>query len=185
MIPFQEEFWPFNTTLCLQYFKKYFKRYRRFPDIPLRLNFRISPSCRVIERSLCKSHWVESLTGWMIVIFIKNFIQSNKSLSKILPQIGSKEIDGFSCTVNHFLLWIGTTLAFFHSIGNLIWLRHNLKIIERGLHRTEGFTEGLHSLTFEYWSYHDPELFWVQDCLLSLLRSRLIFGHYLDVFSKK
>ena len=39
-----------------------------------------------------------------------------------------------------FFLWIGTTLAFFHSTGNFIWLRHDLKIIERGLHK-----EGPHS----------------------------------------
>ena len=39
-----------------------------------------------------------------------------------------------------FFVWIGTILAFFHSIGNFIWLRHDLKIIERGLHK-----EGPHS----------------------------------------
>ena len=37
--------------------------------------------------------------------------------------------------LSFFFVWIGTTLAFFHSIGNFIWLRHDLKTIERGLHK--------------------------------------------------
>ena len=36
--------------------------------------------------------------------------------------------------------------------------------------------------TFEYWLYHNLELYWGQDCLLSLVCSCLIFGHYLDDF---
>ena len=95
VIPFQDQFWPFNSTLCFRYFKKSFKRFNRFPDIPLRLNFRISSSCQtsskaldmskntpLISRSLyqkinifhgwqkgvdlCKSHR-KILTGWMVV----------------------------------------------------------------------------------------------------------------------
>ena len=123
VIPFQEEFWPFNTTLCFQYFKKSFKRYNRFPDIPLRLNFRISPSCQTLSKALDMSKntpltsrslskdwyisWVierswfmqESLgrkPDWLDYnksFSLKNLYSSslNKSLSKTLLQIGSKE----------------------------------------------------------------------------------------------
>ena len=81
----------------------------------------------------------------------------------------------------HFLslfFRIKTTLDIFHSIGNFIWLRHALKWL-KGI-----YTKKDHIVwTFKYWSYHDRELYRNQDCLLSLLCSRLIFGHYLDVFS--
>ena len=43
VIPFHKEIWSFNSTLCFRYFKKSLKTFSRFPDIPLRLNFRINP----------------------------------------------------------------------------------------------------------------------------------------------
>ena len=120
VIPSQEEFWPFNSTLRFRYFKKSFKRYNRFSDMPLQLNFRISPSCQtlsmtlnmskntllssgslskdwcsswVIKRSwFMKSHRVECLTVWMI---IRDFHEKACTVcyikvSNILQQIRSK-----------------------------------------------------------------------------------------------
>ena len=83
--------------------------------------------------------WLDDNTSFSL----KNLL--NKSLSNILLKIRSKETDRqFWCTVYLFFLQIRTTLAFFYSIGNFIWLRHDLKVIERGLHK-----EGLHS--FNIW----------------------------------
>ena len=54
-IPFQKEFCTFNTTFCFWYFKKSFKRYKSFPDIPLRFNFRIPPFVFGILKNLLKN----------------------------------------------------------------------------------------------------------------------------------
>ena len=164
MIPFQEEFWPFYTTLSFRYFKKSFKTCNRFPDIPLRVNFRISHSCQTLSkafdmskntpltsRSLSKDCYISWVIerSWLIEespgrkpdwlddnksFSFKNLYSSlNKSLSKIRLE-AKRQVGNFWYTVHHFL-WIGTTLAFFHSIRNFIWLRHDLKIIERGVHK--------------------------------------------------
>ena len=88
-----------------------------------------------------RSDWLDDNTSFSL----KNLL--NKSLSKILLKIRSKETGWqflMHCLSFFFFLQIRTTLAFFYSIGNFIWLRHDLKIIERGLHK-----EGPHS--FNIW----------------------------------
>ena len=51
--------------------------------------------------------------------------------------------------------WIETTSAFFHSIGNFIWLKHDLKIFEKGLHK-----EGPHSFNIWILIISWPWAFW-------------------------
>ena len=35
--------------------------------------------------------------------------------------------------------------------------------------------------TFEFWSYHDREIYWTQHYLLSLLWCNLIYGHWISI----
>ena len=121
-IPFQEEFWPAFVFGILKNSTGSNKRYNRFPNISLRLNFRISPSCQTLSKAfnMSKNTPLTSLPSskdWYIswVIELSLFIQEspgrrpdwlednksfsfknlysslNRSLSKILLQIGSKE----------------------------------------------------------------------------------------------
>ena len=78
-----------------------------------------------------------------------------------------RQVCSFWCTVYHF--FCGLEPHCFFSIPE--WLRYDLEIT-RGVHIKKDCIVS----TFEYWSYHDRELYWSQDYLLPLLWCHLIFG---------
>ena len=122
---------------------------------------------RVIEKSWFmresrgrKPDWLDDNKSFSI----KNLYSSlNKSLSNILLKIGSKrQVGSFLCIVYpFFFFWrIGTTFTFFHSIVNFIWLSHDLKIIERGLHKKGPHNYNIRILSTSWpWALSGSRLF--------------------------
>ena len=48
----QFEYWPLSTTLRNLLFKKLLRRFRRFPDTPIRSNLNSNPSCHTLSNAL-------------------------------------------------------------------------------------------------------------------------------------
>ena len=78
-------------------------------------------------------HWL----GYIKIISVKNsYMLLCNILSNIFPATGSKDIGRwfFKFCLSPFLC-NGTTLAFFHSVGDFPITRHDLKINFRGLQK--------------------------------------------------
>ena len=79
-----------------------------------------------------KPDWLDESKSFSLKTCSIKVFQGSYCRSEAKRQVGS-----FWRTVYHFFCGSELYWLFFHSMGDFIWLRHSLKIIEKRLHREE------------------------------------------------